>query len=191
MSFIYSMTDTWTDGGVTYTAVKMNVTDTASAAGALLMDLQIGGSSLFRADKNGSVVAQGSLSTGSNANIGWGSRTQLQSPSNGVMTMFNVSGTDFARLQFGGTTSSFPALKRSSTAIAVRLADDSADAPLTASYLKTATTTVASLPAAGTAGAGARHFVTDATATTFMSTVSGGGANSVPVVSDGTNWLIG
>ena len=34
-------------------------------------------------------------------------------------------------------------------------------------------------------------FVTDATATTFLSTVAGGGANKVPVVSDGTNWLIG
>jgi hypothetical protein len=52
-------------------------------------------------------------------------------------------------------------------------------------------TVVASLPAAATVGAGARHFVTDATATTFLSTVAGGGANKVPVVSDGTNWLIG
>jgi hypothetical protein len=55
----------------------------------------------------------------------------------------------------------------------------------------TGSTTVGSLPAAATAGAGARSFVTDATATTFLSTVAGGGANAVPVVSDGTNWLIG
>jgi hypothetical protein len=55
----------------------------------------------------------------------------------------------------------------------------------------TGSTTVASLPAASTAGIGARSFVTDATATTFLSTVAGGGANKVPVVSDGTNWLIG
>lgn len=58
-------------------------------------------------------------------------------------------------------------------------------------YVKTTATTVAALPAAATAGAGARAFVTDATATTFLSTVTGGGANKVPVVSDGTNWLIG
>ena len=57
--------------------------------------------------------------------------------------------------------------------------------------VKTLSTVVASLPAAGTAGSGARAFVTDATATTFASTVAGGGANKVPVVSDGTNWLIG
>jgi len=55
----------------------------------------------------------------------------------------------------------------------------------------TGSTVVASLPAAATAGEGARSFVTDATATTFLSTVVGGGANKVPVVSDGTNWLIG
>ncbi len=51
--------------------------------------------------------------------------------------------------------------------------------------------TVANLTAAGTAGAGARGFVTDATSTTFASTVTGGGSNSVPVYSDGTNWKIG
>ena len=59
------------------------------------------------------------------------------------------------------------------------------------SYVQTPSMTVASLAAAATAGAGARAFVTDATATTFLSTVAGGGSNKVPVVSDGTNWLIG
>jgi hypothetical protein len=51
--------------------------------------------------------------------------------------------------------------------------------------------TVATLPSAATAGASARSFVSDATATTFASTVVGGGANKVPVYSDGTNWKIG
>lgn len=51
--------------------------------------------------------------------------------------------------------------------------------------------TVANLPAAGTAGAGARAFVTDATATTFATVVAGGGSNGVPVYSDGTYWRIG
>lgn len=58
-------------------------------------------------------------------------------------------------------------------------------------YIKSASTTVGALPAAATAGAGARHFVTDANSTTFLATAVGGGANKVPVVSDGTNWLIG
>lgn len=58
-------------------------------------------------------------------------------------------------------------------------------------FLKTKTYTVSTLPSAATAGAGARAFVTDATATTFLSTVAGSGSNKVPVVSDGANWKIG
>ena len=54
--------------------------------------------------------------------------------------------------------------------------------------------TVAQLPAAATAGQGARSAVTDATQTLTAgigATVAGGGANIVPVFSNGTNWLIG
>lgn len=47
------------------------------------------------------------------------------------------------------------------------------------------------LPSAAVAGIGARAFVTDATATTFASVVSGSGGNKVPVWSDGTDWRIG
>jgi hypothetical protein len=50
---IYDMADTWTVGGTTYTAIKMNVTDTASAAASLLMDLQVGGTSKFAISKTG------------------------------------------------------------------------------------------------------------------------------------------
>jgi len=56
---------------------------------------------------------------------------------------------------------------------------------------KLAPVAVASLPSAVTAGAGASSFVSDATATTFASVVAGGGANPVPVYSDGTSWRIG
>lgn len=51
--------------------------------------------------------------------------------------------------------------------------------------------TVATLPSAATAGAGARAFVSDANATTFASVVAGGGANNVPIYSDGAVWRIG
>lgn len=59
------------------------------------------------------------------------------------------------------------------------------------SFLKVEACTVAQLPSASTSGSGARAMVTDASATTFASTVTGGGSNSVPVYSDGTNWKIG
>ena len=51
--------------------------------------------------------------------------------------------------------------------------------------------TVSTLPSAATSGAGARSFVTDASAPTFGATVSGGGAVATPVYSDGTNWKVG
>lgn len=54
--------------------------------------------------------------------------------------------------------------------------------------------TVATLPSAATVGQGSRAFVTDANTTIILglgTTVVGGGANSVPVYSDGTNWIIG
>lgn len=54
------------------------------------------------------------------------------SPADGILKISNNANDDFGRLQFGGTTSSFPALKRSTTSLLVRLADDSADASLTA-----------------------------------------------------------
>lgn len=54
--------------------------------------------------------------------------------------------------------------------------------------------TVAGLPAAATAGAGATAFVTDASTTLVLGlggAVTGGGANKVPVYSDGTSWNYG
>ena len=50
--------------------------------------------------------------------------------------------------------------------------------------------TVSGLPTASTVGAGSMAFVTDATSTTTYTTVTGGGANKVLVISDGTNWII-
>jgi hypothetical protein len=51
--------------------------------------------------------------------------------------------------------------------------------------------TVATLPSAATAGAGARSFVTNALTPVFGSNVVGGGTVNVPVYSDGTNWKVG
>ena len=57
--------------------------------------------------------------------------------------------------------------------------------------VKTGVFVTGNIPAAATAGAGARAFVTDATVATFGSAYVGGAANAVPVYSDGTGWFIG
>jgi hypothetical protein len=56
---IYDMTDTWNAGGTTFTAIKMNVTDTASAAASLVMDLQVGGTSRLKLAKGGNLTVLG------------------------------------------------------------------------------------------------------------------------------------
>ena len=48
---------TWNAGGVTFTGWKLNVTNTASAAGSLLMDLQVGGTSVANIPKQGHFVS--------------------------------------------------------------------------------------------------------------------------------------
>lgn len=55
MSYIYDLTDTWNAAGTVFTSIKMNVTNSASANGSKLIDLQIGGVSLFNVDKSGGV----------------------------------------------------------------------------------------------------------------------------------------
>jgi len=57
--------------------------------------------------------------------------------------------------------------------------------------VKHTVTTVSSLPAAATVGAGARSFVSDANTTTWGAQVGSGGSNNIPVYSDGTNWRVG
>ena len=51
--------------------------------------------------------------------------------------------------------------------------------------------TIANLPDPVVAGAGVRTFVSDSSTTTFNATVAGGGTNTVPVFSNGTNWKVG
>lgn len=63
--------------------------------------------------------------------------------------------------------------------------------PIVATTVKTVAVAFSALPSASTAGAGTRAFITNANTTTFGSQVSGGGANSVPVYSNGTNWYVG
>lgn len=57
MADIFNMDDTWNAGATTFTAIKMNVTNTASASASLLMDLQVGGTSKFAVTKAGAVKA--------------------------------------------------------------------------------------------------------------------------------------
>jgi hypothetical protein len=55
-----ALTQTWTNAATTYTGLQVNVTDTASAAASLLMDLRVGGVSRFNVSKSGTTTISGS-----------------------------------------------------------------------------------------------------------------------------------
>lgn len=75
-------------------------------------------------------------------------RGQIQGGgADGKFQFTNLAGTDFGMLMFGGTTSSFPALKRNSAALQARLADDSAFAVIQGA-LQTDANAVAETPTA-------------------------------------------
>lgn len=111
----------WDTGG---TAFGVN---SAGGFSGVLADFQNNGVTRLR------ILAGGSIAAAGNGNIGFSARAFIDSPGSGILTLNDPSFTNFNRLQFGGQSSSYPSLKRNSTAINVRLADDSADAPITAS----------------------------------------------------------
>ncbi|MGA0207451.1 MAG: hypothetical protein ACO3LT_06635 [Ilumatobacteraceae bacterium] len=90
---LLDMASTWNTTG-TPTAMKLNVTDTASNAASLLMDLQVGGASKFKVDKSGN------LTTGQN----------IYGPS-GYKIVFSTGGSLLGELnlynalRLGGTSS--------------------------------------------------------------------------------------
>ena len=299
MANIYDMVDTWNAGATTFTAIKMNVTDTASAAGSALMDLQVGGVSRFAVSKtglttiggggltvpqltftpnSGIATSLGSANSGSGLVVFAGATSMMSFASNGPtlgatnsIQWTNAGGnplttTDVALVRDGaagclaqrnGTNpqafrvyntftdasnyergamawvsnslviTSENAGASTARSIVIRAADtlnfsgssgsnahwqilnsgvfrpgndnnlDIGTASIRprnlymASWIRMATTVVASLPAAATAGAGARMFVTDALTPVFGSAVTGGGAVTVPVYSTGSAWNVG
>lgn len=189
-----SATQTWNASGVTFTGWKFTITDTASASGSLAMQI-LGGASgttnLFSVSKGGNIDTTGNV-TAVNATFTYynftGNRGYMQAPSDGVWTFLSNAGTTFGRLQFGGITSSFPAIKRSSATLAVRLADDSADADLQLRATQHNGITFANVP--GTPVAGMTVYITDSSTATWGATIAGGGANKVLAWYNGTNWTV-
>lgn len=209
---IYDMADTWNAGGTTFTAIKMNVTDTASAAASLLMDLQVGGTSKFKVTKGGAAVSQDGIEAtnyltsndkinirGSNPRLILGASDDLILVWDAANILAQRNGTaaqasrlyntftdaaNYERLGFNWAANVCTILNENAGTGTLR---DLILKGIAQSY----DTTVAALPAAAAGNKGQRRHVTDANATTFASTVAGGGANIVPVFSNGTNWIIG
>jgi hypothetical protein len=120
--------------------------------------------------------------------FGFSNGSHFKSPSDGVLTALDGVETSFARLQLGGTTNAFPAIKRSGSAIQLRLADDSAYASLhTRSVNFTAQTECAC--------AAYTNFVVDATTNTIITSASynfvAADVGSILQVTGGAGWTVG
>lgn len=59
-----TITQTWNAGGVTFNALLVNVTNTASAAASTLIDLQAGGVSQFKVSRSGTATVTTALTIG-------------------------------------------------------------------------------------------------------------------------------
>jgi len=122
-------------------AVPVNVTGTAGLAIGTVTGrrrLESTSASAFQLLGDANTVADLSilnLTVGGSSAVIWNAQSKISSPSDGVLTVTNNAVTGFNRIQLGGTSASFPAIARNATTVKIRLADDSADAPLTASTL--------------------------------------------------------
>jgi hypothetical protein len=168
------------------TSTAWNTTGTALGVNAAsgftgnLLDLQAAGSSIFNVSAgNGAIFSQSVTSQSSMTApyFNFTSKGYIEPVSDGVWKIENQAANDFGRLQFGGTTSSYPSLKRFGNALAFRTANDSV-------------ATFSTLTACSSGGEGSLSPVSDSTTVTWGATITGGGSNHVLAYCNGTNWTV-
>jgi len=79
------------------------------------------------------------LRTSGFLDFGGGTSRLSAGSADGNIKITNSGGTDFGMMQYGGTSSSYPAIKRSGTKIQIRLADDSNFGTVEASNIRSGT----------------------------------------------------
>jgi hypothetical protein len=114
---LLNLSGTWNNSGLVGTGIKLNITDTASNANSLLIDLQTNSASVFKIDKLGIATSAGLKTTGS---LSFGSVSDLVLVRDAANTLaqrngtnaqtFNIystytSGTVFARLRIAAAAS--------------------------------------------------------------------------------------
>ena len=67
---VLNIASTWNNGSNKFDAIKANITNTASAATSLLLDLQVGGASKFKVGLDGTVTTPGDLDLTGDVTIG-------------------------------------------------------------------------------------------------------------------------
>lgn len=116
--------------------------------------------------------------------------TKILGTTDGQLLLQNNAGTAFTSLQFGGTTSSFPSIKRNAAALNFRLADDSADALVTGNGYTIGTT--GATPTAGVLnfGTGFGNINQIVGPSDNRLQISGGASQQLWLETTGTSYLI-
>lgn len=117
----------------------------ATATNILNFDVSLNGgafSTKVQVTSNGvlsavGITSNGNLIAAAASGLQFVGRTHLKSSADGLLELFNAAETGFTRLNFGGTTSSFPALRRTTTQLDVVLADNSALTSISAQSFRT------------------------------------------------------
>jgi hypothetical protein len=111
--------------------LKIGTEKGTSGGTARSMELQTDGVTRMTLGPNGNVYIAGFVNPAYlRLQYGGGGNCHMYCPGDGMVTLYNLAETGFNRIQLGGITSSFPAIKRNGAAIQIRLADDSANAAL-------------------------------------------------------------
>ena len=143
----------------------------------------------------------GSVTAASTGAFILNTRSQVKSSADGLIELENNAGTDFTRLNFGGTTSSFPALTRATTTLVLGLADGTSGgsfgvgtSPTARLHIAAGSTAASSAPLKLTSGtvmttaeAGALEFTTD----DFFATITTAAARKAFVLDDGARLTSG
>jgi hypothetical protein len=142
----------YTDGAV---LIDVPITIARAASGTITMNrlatLTAGltvsaGTSSLQAVTATTVTATSDVFAGAATRLGWTGRSVMRSPADGIVDLLNNAETGFSRLQFGGTTASFGAIRVGGTTTQLEfvLADNSAFTSMRASIGTFATGTAAS-----------------------------------------------
>lgn len=140
----------------------------------------------------GLTLSAGNLTIPAGDNFVISTRGLIGATSDGVFLFRNVAGTDLNRINLGGTTASFPAIKRNGAGIDFRTGDDGGYASITAQNIVVANTLTVNGPTDEPAG-GLQTLAANSaisTTTTTLKVVGNGGAVtliSTPTIADSNN----
>ncbi len=201
MAVIYQMVDTWNNGATTFDAIRMSVTDTASGADSTLINLLTNATSRFRVNKNGMIYAIGingrpgdynPISVIANSN-GQDAAYQFRGSGPGeslrIASTLGITWTPTTSAEQNTPDVGF--FRRAEGLLELNTGVTSSFAHIVLFTNRTVGVTFASLPGVASVSVGGRAMITNSNTATFNATAAGGGANVVPVFSDGTQWRVG